>query len=94
MMMTNSEMRLTIKTKAIILCNPNNPTGKVFSLEEMEFIGNLCKEFDAICFTDEIYEHILYPRDGAEIKHISMAQTRRNARSDRYRKLAFKKHTR
>lgn len=62
------------KTKAIIICNPNNPTGKVFSHEEMEFIGDLCKEFDALVFTDEIYEHILYPRDGADIRHISMAQ--------------------
>jgi len=62
------------KTKAIILCNPNNPTGKVFSRDEMEFIAGLCREFDALCFTDEIYEHILYPREGAEIKHISMAQ--------------------
>ncbi len=48
-------------TKAIIICNPNNPTGKVFSRDEMEFIGELCKEFDALVFTDEIYEHILYP---------------------------------
>jgi aminotransferase len=62
------------KTKAIIVCNPNNPTGKVFTREEMEFIAGLCKEFDALCFTDEIYEHILYPRDGATIEHISMAQ--------------------
>jgi len=70
------ELRATFnqKTKAIIVCNPNNPTGKVFTREEMEFIGGLCQEFDALCFTDEIYEHILYPRDGAEIKHISMAQ--------------------
>ncbi len=62
------------KTKAIIICNPNNPTGKVFSRDELEFIADLCKEYDAIAFTDEIYEHILYPRDGADIKHISMAQ--------------------
>jgi aminotransferase len=62
------------KTKAIIICNPNNPTGKVFTRVEMEFIAGLCQEFDALCFTDEIYEHILYPRDGAEIAHISMAQ--------------------
>ncbi|MFY9619331.1 MAG: aminotransferase class I/II-fold pyridoxal phosphate-dependent enzyme [Pyrinomonadaceae bacterium] len=62
------------KTKAIIICNPNNPTGKVFTRDEMEFIAGLCQEFDALCFTDEIYEHILYPRDGAEIAHISMAQ--------------------
>ena len=40
----------------------------------MEFIAGLCQEFDALCFTDEIYEHILYPREGAEIAHISMAQ--------------------
>lgn len=61
-------------TKAIIVCNPNNPTGKVFTRAEMEFIAGLCQEFDALCFTDEIYEHILYPREGAEIQHISMAQ--------------------
>jgi aminotransferase len=62
------------KTKAIIVCNPNNPTGKVFTRDEMEYIASLCQEFDALCFTDEIYEHILYPRDGADIQHISMAQ--------------------
>lgn len=62
------------RTKAIIVCNPNNPTGKVFTRDEMEFIGSLCQEFDALCFTDEIYEHIIYPREGAEIQHISMAQ--------------------
>src|SRR5215510_6250557 len=70
------ELRATFnkKTKAIIVCNPNNPTGKVFTRDEMEFIAGLCQEFDTLCFTDEIYEHILYPRDGAEIEHISMAQ--------------------
>ena len=71
-----SELRAAFNpnTKAIIVCNPNNPTGKVFTRSEMEFIGGLCREFDALCFTDEIYEHILYPRAGAEIAHISMAQ--------------------
>src|SRR6476659_5470332 len=48
------------KTKAIIICNPNNPTGKVFSREELEFIADLCKEHGALAFTDEIYEHITY----------------------------------
>ncbi len=62
------------RTKAIIICNPNNPTGKVFSPQEMEFIAGLCQEFDALCFTDEIYEHIIYPRADADIQHISMAQ--------------------
>ncbi|HYY56942.1 MAG TPA: aminotransferase class I/II-fold pyridoxal phosphate-dependent enzyme [Pyrinomonadaceae bacterium] len=64
------------RTKAIIVCNPNNPTGKVFTRDEMEFIAALCKEYDALCFTDEIYEHILYPaeEEGLSIEHISMAQ--------------------
>jgi aspartate/methionine/tyrosine aminotransferase len=62
------------RTKAVILCNPNNPTGKVFTREEMEFIAGLCREFDALCFTDEIYEHILYPRADRAVEHISMAQ--------------------
>ncbi|HEX8773569.1 MAG TPA: aminotransferase class I/II-fold pyridoxal phosphate-dependent enzyme [Pyrinomonadaceae bacterium] len=62
------------RTKAIIVCNPNNPTGKVFTRDEMEFIAALCREHDALCFTDEIYEHILYPREDALVEHISMAQ--------------------
>ena len=62
------------KTKAIIICNPNNPTGKVFTRDEMSFIASLCVEYDALCFTDEIYEHILYPREGVKVEHISMAQ--------------------
>ncbi len=57
-------------TKAIILNTPNNPTGKVFSRAELEFIRDLCVRWNAYCITDEIYEHILY--DGAE--HISMAR--------------------
>jgi aspartate/methionine/tyrosine aminotransferase len=70
------ELRATFNsnTRAIIICNPNNPTGKVFTRDEMEFIAGLCQEFDALCFTDEIYEHILYPREGVTIEHISMAQ--------------------
>lgn len=62
------------RTKAIIICNPNNPTGKVFTRDELEFIAALCHEHDALCFTDEIYEHILYPREDAQVEHISMAQ--------------------
>ena len=64
------------RTKAIIVCNPNNPTGRVFSRGEMEFIASLCREFDALCFTDEIYEHILYPRENETEPppHLSMAQ--------------------
>jgi aminotransferase len=50
----------TPRTKAIILNSPNNPTGKVFSLAELECIAGLCQEFDCLAITDEIYEHILY----------------------------------
>ena len=53
----------TPRTKAIILNTPNNPTGKVFTRQELEYIAALCQEFDALAITDEIYEHILY--DGA-----------------------------
>jgi aminotransferase len=56
-------------TKAIIVNTPNNPTGKVFSREELEFIRDLCVRWNAFAVTDEIYEHIIY--DGA--RHISMA---------------------
>ncbi|SRR5579871_86527 len=48
------------KTRAIIINTPNNPTGKVFTRAELEFIAALCQKFDTIAFTDEIYEHILY----------------------------------
>jgi aspartate/methionine/tyrosine aminotransferase len=58
------------KTKAIILNTPNNPTGKVFTRGELEFIRDLCVRWNAYCVTDEIYEHILY--DGTE--HITMAR--------------------
>lgn len=51
------------KTKAVIINTPNNPTGRVFSREDLEFIATLCQEYDALCITDEIYEHIIY--DGA-----------------------------
>ncbi len=56
------------RTKAIIVNTPNNPTGRVFSREDLEFIAALCQEYDALCITDEIYEHITY--DGAE--HVPM----------------------
>lgn len=51
------------KTRAIVLNTPNNPTGKVFSAEELEAVASLCREFDAVALTDEIYEHITF--DGA-----------------------------
>ena len=46
--------------KALILCNPSNPCGKVFTLEEMTIIADLAKKYDAYIVTDEVYEHIIY----------------------------------
>jgi len=57
------------RTRAIIVNTPHNPTGKVFSRDELELIRDLCVEFDVLAITDEIYEHILY--DGAQ--HIPLA---------------------
>jgi len=57
------------KTKAIVINTPNNPTGKVLSREELQFIADLCLKWGVVAVTDEIYEHILY--DGA--RHISIA---------------------
>ncbi|MBQ5471795.1 MAG: pyridoxal phosphate-dependent aminotransferase [Treponema sp.] len=48
------------KPKAIIVCNPSNPCGKVFTREELEFIGTLAVKYDTFVITDEVYEHILY----------------------------------
>lgn len=47
--------------KALILCNPGNPTGKVFTREELLVIAQLAEEFDVFVITDEVYEHIVYP---------------------------------
>jgi aminotransferase len=57
------------RTKAIVINTPNNPTGKVFTREELAYIASLCQEFDALAITDEIYEHITY--DGQ--RHIPIA---------------------
>jgi aminotransferase len=57
------------KTKAVILNTPNNPTGKVFTREELETIATLCRKWDAIAISDEIYEHIIY--DGR--RHVPIA---------------------
>ncbi len=46
--------------KALILCNPSNPTGKVFTYEELKFISELAIKYDTFVITDEVYEHIVY----------------------------------
>ena len=57
------------RTKAIILNTPNNPTGKVFSRDELEAIAALCRKWDVVAISDEIYEHIIY--DGR--RHVPIA---------------------
>jgi L-glutamine---4-(methylsulfanyl)-2-oxobutanoate aminotransferase len=64
------ELRQTFsaKTRAIVINTPQNPTGKVYSRQELEGIAALCQEFDALAITDEIYEHLVYRGE-----HLSMA---------------------
>ena len=57
------------KPKALVLCNPSNPTGKVFTREELLFILQLAQEHDAFVITDEVYEHIVY----APHRHVPFA---------------------
>ncbi|MBO4896694.1 MAG: pyridoxal phosphate-dependent aminotransferase [Clostridia bacterium] len=63
------EKAFSQKPKALILCNPSNPCGKVFTFEELKIIADLAKKYDAFVITDEVYEHIVYE----PYKHIYMA---------------------
>lgn len=60
------EERITPKTRAIVICNPANPSGKVYTKEELEHIGALTEKHDLIVFSDEMYEHFIY----GEAKHV------------------------
>ncbi|KAL3247119.1 hypothetical protein MRX96_057232 [Rhipicephalus microplus] len=57
--------KFNFKTKMIVVNNPNNPLGKVFSREELQLIAELCKQHNVICLMDEVYEWILY--EGIEL---------------------------
>lgn len=63
------ELACTDKTKAIVITSPNNPTGTIYTKEELECIANFAKEKDLIIIADEIYEKLIY--DGKE--HVSIA---------------------
>lgn len=65
---TELQKAFTTNTKAIIINTPNNPLGKVFTLDELKQIANLCCEYDCIAVTDEIYEHMIYDNK----QHISI----------------------
>lgn len=66
---TQLRQAFNANTKAIIINTPHNPTGKVFTREELTLIAELCQKWDVLAFTDEIYEHILYD----ETQHIALA---------------------
>ena len=59
----------TTRTRVLVLNTPHNPTGKVFTRQELEAIGALCQQHNVICLTDEVYEHLTY--DGHT--HVPMA---------------------
>jgi N-succinyldiaminopimelate aminotransferase len=65
---TAVERAMTDRTRAILVNSPHNPTGKVFSRDELEAIARLCIERDLVCITDEVYEHMVY-----EGEHVPMA---------------------
>lgn len=67
--MADLERATTKRTRAIILNTPSNPSGKVWSLQEMEAVAEYCRQHDLFVFTDEIYEHFIY--DG--LSHVSFA---------------------
>jgi aminotransferase len=69
------ERAFSNKTKAVILCNPSNPTGCVMTRAELEVVADLCEKWNSILITDEIYEHILYD----DRTHISAAAIARLA---------------
>jgi aspartate aminotransferase len=58
------EKRITRRTKAIIICSPNNPTGYVYSRGEMEALKEICLKHDLYLFSDEAYREFVYPGDG------------------------------
>ena len=62
------EAAFTPKTKAIVINCPNNPLGKIYTLEEMTKVAELCIKHNVLCISDEVYEHISYDR-----KHLRIA---------------------
>ncbi|XP_051855306.1 kynurenine--oxoglutarate transaminase 3 isoform X5 [Antechinus flavipes] len=54
------ESKFSSKTKALIINTPHNPTGKIFSKEELQGIADLCIKYDIICISDEVYEWLVY----------------------------------
>ncbi|MEG1870534.1 MAG: pyridoxal phosphate-dependent aminotransferase, partial [Peptostreptococcaceae bacterium] len=69
------EKAITSKTKAILLNNPNNPTGTIYTREELEEISNFARKYNLIIISDEIYEKLIYDNK----KHVSIASISEDA---------------
>lgn len=54
------ERAFSERTRALLLNSPHNPTGKVFTRQELELIAQLCRKYNVICISDEVYEHLVY----------------------------------
>jgi len=65
---------VTPRTRAILLNSPHNPTGKVFSQDELELIASICRERDLLCIADEVYEHLVY--DGLHVPMATLPEMR------------------
>ena len=75
--------------KALILCNPSNPCGKVFSREELSIIAGLAIKYDLFVITDEVYEHIIYK----PYEHVYISALPGMRRSERSCAIRFPRHT-
>jgi aspartate aminotransferase len=73
------EKRITNRTRAILLCNPNNPTGTVYSREELSFLLDLCEEHNIFLILDETYREFVYD----ELKPLSILHLVPNSQSGR-----------
>lgn len=63
--------KITLKTKMLVINNPNNPTGKVYTIDELEGLAKIAEEFDLIVVSDEVYEFHCFP--GNEMIRFGMA---------------------
>jgi len=70
------EAKITPKTRAILICSPNNPTGTVYTREEMEMIVRICKKHDLFVLSDEVYREFIYEGRHTSIMHIEGASDR------------------
>ncbi len=72
------EKKITNKTKAILICNPNNPTGYVYSKEEMENLAKLVKKYDLFLIADEVYREFVYSKKDEHFSALNLPEIKDN----------------